>query len=87
MCRALDMGGTMEQAKAIIDAATEERVQKREDWKARRAAYLAGKGADVKPETVKPETKGYSDADVAAMLKKIMAGGAIPEDIKKAMAA
>jgi hypothetical protein len=87
VCRTLDMGGTMEQAKAIIDAATEERVQKREDWKARRAAYLAGK-ANSEGAQVKAEPKqGYSDADVAAMLKQIMAGGAIPEDIRKAMAA
>lgn len=89
--RTLDMGGTVEQAKAIIDAATEERVQKREEWKAKRAAYLANrenKGAEVKPADVKPETTGgYSSEDVAAMLKEIMAGGDIPEDIKRAMAA
>lgn len=91
VCRALNEGKTLDDCQSIIDAATEERVQKREEWKAKRAAYLANResnGAEVKPKTVKPETKqGYSSEDVADMLKKIMAGGAIPEDIKAVMAA
>lgn len=78
--RTLDMGGTLEQAKAIIDRATEARAQQREEWKARRAERSASQPA--------AETKqGYSDKDVAEMLKKIMAGEAIPENIKAAMAA
>ena len=86
VCRAMNEGKTLVDCQAIIDAATEERVQKREEWKAKRAAYLANRAADDKD--LKPETKqGYSSEDVADMLKKIMAGGAIPEEIKRAMAA
>lgn len=92
VCRAMNEGKTLDDCQSIIDAATEERVQKREEWKAKRAAYLANReseGAEVKkPADVKSETKqGYSSEDVAAMLKKIMAGGAIPEEIKRAMEA
>lgn len=88
VCQALNEGKTLD-CQAIIDAATQERAQRREEWKAKRAAYLANReneGAEVKPAEVK-ETKGYSSEDVAAMLKKIMDGGAIPEEIKRAMTA
>ena len=89
VCQALNEGKTLADCQAIIDQATEERVQKREEWKAKRAAYLANReneGAEVKKPVA--ETKqGYSSEDVAEMLKKIMAGGAIPEEIKRAMAA
>ena len=84
VCRAMNQGKTLADCQAIIDQATEERVQRREEWKAKRAAYLAGKDDTGAQAEVK---QGYSDADVAAMLKQIMAGGAIPEDIKRAMAA
>lgn len=85
VCQALNDGKTLTDCKAIIDQATEERQQKRDAWKARRAAYQE---RNANGETSKAETKqGYSDADVAEMLKKIMAGGDIPEDIKRAMAA
>ena len=88
VCKALNEGKTLADCQAIIDQATEERVQKREEWKAKRSAYLANReneGAEVKPAETK--VAGYSSEDVAAMLKKIMAGGAIPEEIKRAMAA
>lgn len=88
VCQALNEGKTLDDCQAIIDAATQERAQRREEWKAKRAAYLANReneGAEVKPAETK--VAGYSSEDVAAMLKKIMAGGAIPEEIKRAMAA
>ena len=88
VCKAMNQGKTLDDCQAIIDQATEERVQKREEWKAKRAAYLANREnevAEVKPAETK--VAGYSSEDVAAMLKKIMAGGAIPEEIKRAMAA
>lgn len=88
VCQALNDGKTLADCQAIIDQATEERVQKREEWKAKRAAYLANReneGAEVKPAETK--VAGYSSEDVAAMLKNIMAGGAIPGEIKRAMAA
>ena len=70
VCQVLNEGKTLADCKAIIDKATADRQQQREEWKARRA-----------------EPTGYSDKDVAEMLKKIMAGGDIPENIKAAMAA
>ena len=76
----LNEGKTLADCKAIIDKATADRQQQREEWKARRAERSASQPA--------AETKqGYSDKDVAEMLKKIMAGGDIPENIKAAMAA
>lgn len=88
VCKALNEGKTLADCQAIIDQTTERRVQKREEWKAKRAAYLANReneGAEVKPAETK--VAGYSSEDVAHLLKKIMAGGAIPEEIKRAMAA
>lgn len=90
VCKALNEGKTLADCQAIIDAATQERAQRREEWKAKRAAYLANRendGAEVKPDPVNEPKVGYSSEDVAAMLKKIMEGGAIPEEIKRAMAA
>ena len=90
VCQALNEGKTLDDCQAIIDAATQERAQRREEWKAKRAAYLANReneGAEVKPDPVNEPKVGYSSEDVAAMLKKIMEGGAIPEEIKRAMAA
>ena len=79
VCQVLNEGKTLADCKAIIDKATADR-QQREEWKARRAERSASQPA--------AETKqGYSDKDVAEMLKKIMAGGDIPENIKAAMAA
>lgn len=84
VCQALNAGKTLDDCKAIIDAATEERQQKREAWKQKRSEYQERKAnGETKAET----KQGYSDADVAEMLKKIMAGGDIPEAVKKAMAA
>lgn len=80
VCQVLNEGKALADCKAIIDRATEARAQQREEWKARRAERNASQPA--------AETKqGYSDKDVAEMLKKIMAGEAIPENIKAAMAA
>ena len=91
VCKAMNQGKTLADCQAIIDQATEERTQRREEWKAKRAAYLAtkeGEGAEVKPETVKPETKqGYSSEDLINMLSRVLKGdvGVIPEDIRAAV--
>ena len=85
VCEALNAGKSLDDCKAIIDAATEERQQKREAWKQKRAEYQERKASgETKAET---KVQGYSDADVAEMLKRIMAGGDIPEAVKKAMTA
>lgn len=82
VCQVLNEGKTLADCKAIIDKATADRQQQREEWKARRAERNA-QAAQPAAET----TTGYTDKDVAEMLKKIMAGEAIPENIKAAMAA
>ena len=82
VCDALNAGKSHADCKAIIDRATEARAQQREEWKARRAERNA-QVAQPAAET----TTGYTDKDVADMLKRIMAGEAIPENIKAAMAA
>lgn len=82
VCQVLNEGKTLADCKAIIDKATADRQQQREEWKARRAERNA-QAAQPAAET----TTGYSDKDVADMLKRIMAGEAIPENIKAAMAA
>lgn len=94
VCEALNQGKSVAEAKAIIDSTTEERAKAREEWKARRADYLATREAAKQPTAkakadapVKKSDAAYSAADVAAMLKDIMAGADIPEPIKKAMKA
>ena len=77
VCDALNAGKTLKDCQAIVDHATEERARQRDEWKQKREERRANTNG----------TNGYSDKDVAEMLKKIMAGGDIPEDIKKAMAA
>lgn len=92
VCEALNAGKSVAEAKAIIDNTTEERAKAREERKAKRAEYVAKKEAAPK-QTAKGKTEkgeaqtAYSAADVAAMLKSIMAGADIPEEIKKVMKA
>ena len=75
VCKAMNAGKTLAGCQAIIDKATEERAQQRDEWKQKREEHKA-----------QTSTTGYSAEDVAAMLRKVMAGGDIPEDIKKVMA-
>lgn len=63
-----------ELAVAAGKAEREAKKQERAEAKAEKAAAKAGAAA-----------KGYSDKDVAAMLSKIMAGGDIPEGVRKHM--
>lgn len=92
VCEALNAGKSVAEAKAIIDNTTEERAKAREEWKSKRAEYVAKKEAAPKQTAKGKAEKGeaqtaYSAADVAAMLKSIMAGADIPEEIKKVMKA
>ena len=65
-------------AVAAGKAEREAKKQERAEAKAETAA------AKAKDEPA-PAAKGYSDKDVAAMLNKIMAGGDIPESVRKHM--
>lgn len=80
VCEALNAGKSFEVCKTIIEKTTADRAAKREEWK-RQAEERKAKGDGA------AATTGYSAADVAAMLKRVMAGEDIPEDIKKEMAA
>lgn len=95
VCEVLNSGKSVAEAKAIIDSTTEERIKAREEWKAKRTEYVAAKDAAKSDTAVQKtaakskteKTTAYSAADVAAMLKSIMAGADIPEEIKKVMKA
>jgi len=83
VCEALNAGKTMQDCQAIIDTTTEERQQKREEWKSRREEYKAQARATDEP---KATALGYSPEDVAKILKDVMNGGKLPRDIETAMA-
>jgi len=86
ICQMLNEGKTVADCQAVVDAATEERMAKREEWKQKRETYRQEReehGA-ANPET-KVNGKAYSSADVAAILQKVMAGGKLPKDIEEAM--
>ena len=62
-----------------IEAQRDAKRAEREAQKAQAAAPAA------KPQDT--VTAGYSDQDVADMLRKVMAGGDVPENIKKLLQA
>lgn len=68
---------------SVVAEAVAERQAKREERQAKREAEKAATEQPTPAATV----QGYTDKDVADMLKRIMAGEAIPENIKLAMAA
>lgn len=57
------------------------------DIEAQRAARQAEREAKKSEESANASTTGYSDQDVADMLRKVMAGGDVPENIKKLLQA
>lgn len=68
---------------SVVAEAVAERQAKREERQAKREEVKAATEQPTAAATV----QGYTDKDVADMLKRIMAGEAIPENIKAAMAA
>lgn len=68
---------------SVVAEAVAERQAKREERQAKREEVKAATEQPTAAATV----QGYTDKDVADMLKRIMAGEAIPENIKLAMAA
>lgn len=68
---------------SVVAEAVAERQAKREERQAKREEVKAATEQPAAAATV----QGYTDKDVADMLKRIMAGEAIPENIKLAMAA
>ena len=88
ICKVLNSDKTInakvEECKLIVSQATEDLATKREEWKQKREERKAKKNLTPNPS---PKGEGsYSDKDVAEMLRKIMAGGDVPEDIKTLLA-
>ena len=88
------------ECKLIVSQATEDLATKREEWKQKREERKAAiereqngtRSSSAEREQARPNVKAqpskdYSKEDVADMLKKIMAGGDVPEDIKKLLQA
>ena len=57
------------------------------DIEAQRDAKRAEREAKKSEESANASTTGYSDQDVADMLRKVLAGGDVPENIKKLLQA
>ena len=81
VCDARNAGKSVADCKAIIDAATEERIAKREEWKAKRAAYNEGKAQ------TEQQGKTYSEAEVLDLLKRLAAGDKEAQEQVKRMTA
>ena len=75
MCAALNAGKTLSDCKSIVDKATEERAQQREEWKQKREERKAEK----------PDGKVYTEAEVADLIKRVIAGDKEAMDIVNAM--
>lgn len=72
---------------SVVAEAVAERQAKREERQAKREEARPEVKAATEQPTAAATVQGYTDKDVADMLKRIMAGEAIPENIKLAMAA
>ena len=68
VCDALNAGKAFADCKAIIDAATEERAKQRDEWKQKREERKANADAS--------KGKTYTEAEVADLLKRVIAGDA-----------
>lgn len=69
----------------IVSGFKAEKEQRKAERAAAKAAKAASKAA-AKPAATSKD-KAYSDEDVAAMLRNVMAGGDVPENIKKLLKA
>ena len=85
VCQMLNEGKTVADCQAVVDAATEERAQKREEWKAKREAYRQER--EGKAQTAKPQGKTYTEAEVADLMRRVIAGDQEAMAIVNAMAA
>lgn len=85
VCQMLNEGKTVADCQAVVDAATEERAQKREEWKQKREAYRQER--EGKAQTAKPHGKTYTEAEVADLMRRVIAGDQEAMAIVNAMAA
>ena len=85
VCQMLNEGKTVADCQAVVDAATEERMAKREEWKQKREAYR--QEHEGKAQTAKPQGKTYTEAEVADLMRRVIAGDKEAMAIVNAMAA
>lgn len=85
VCQMLNEGKTVADCQAVVDRATEERAQKREEWKQKREAYRQER--EGKAQTAKPQGKTYTEAEVADLMRRVIAGDKEAMAIVNAMAA
>lgn len=91
VCQMLNEGKTVADCQAVVDRATEERAQKREEWKQKREAYRQEReGRSHQPSAINHQTssgKTYTEAEVADLMRRVIAGDKEAMAIVNAMAA
>lgn len=91
VCQMLNEGRTVTDCQAVVDAATEERHQKREERKQKREAYRQEhEGRSAQPSSISHQTssgKTYTEAEVADLMRRVIAGDKEAMAIVNAMAA
>lgn len=75
VCQMLNEGKTVSDCQAVVDAATEERQQKREERKQKREAYRQER--EGRAQTAKPQgEKLYTAKEIADLMERVMRGDA-----------
>jgi len=81
VCQMLNEGKTVADCQAVVDRATEERAQKREEWKQKcekrkqkREAYR--QEHEGKAQTAKQPGKTYTEAEMLDLMERVMRGDA-----------
>ena len=77
VCKALNAGKSVADCQAIIDKATEERARQRDEWKQKREERKANADAS--------KGKTYTEAEVADLIKRVVAGDKEAMEIVNAM--
>ena len=85
VCQMLNEGKTVADCQAVVDRATEERMAKREERKQKRETYR--QEHEGKAQTEKPQGKTYTEAEVADLMRRVIAGDQEAMAIVNAMAA
>ena len=77
VCKALNAGKSVADCQAIIDGCTEERARQRDEWKQKREERKANADAS--------KGKTYTEAEVADLIKRVVAGDKEAMEIVNAM--
>ena len=91
VCQMLNEGKTVADCQAVVDAATEERAAKREERKQKRETYRQEhEGRNHQPSDINHQPssgKTYTEAEVADLMRRVIAGDKEAMAIVNAMAA